>query len=132
MRKSFEKLHNLIFYKLSPGSCYSFVSRILGQNGVEFSGFINVLNNNKRHTDGISIMEEDWDFLMDWICVEKERALVDNVFFHRDIFYSFLLQSQFNPFSKRAEPGSQQLHSSLSCHAFLSLLLPLLVLTLSN
>jgi hypothetical protein len=42
---------------------------------------INILNSNKRLTDWFPIVKENWDLLVNWVHLKKQRTLVPQVLF---------------------------------------------------
>nr|GME21471.1 unnamed protein product [Ipomoea batatas] len=90
--------------KLSPETSQSSVIRVLRQNGSAWKGLINVFNNDKRFCKWFSIVQEHRDFLVDWVVLEKQGALVGEVFFYQFILNSFQSESHLNPAAKWASP----------------------------
>ena len=96
----------LLIDELSPEPSHGFLIRILWQNGIAFPSFLNVLKYNKWLRDWFPVVEEDRNFLMNWIVFQKQRALFsfDFLFFYIVISNTFQLQSKLNPAAKRALP----------------------------
>ena len=77
---------------------------------------INILNYYQRLTNGLSIVDQNWDFLMNWVHLKKQRALLPQVLLSIFILETLLCQGKSDPHTKHARPEIQ--HDNLVCHCY--------------
>ena len=77
---------------------------------------INILNYYHRLTNGLSIVDQNWDFFMNWIHLKKQRALVPRVLFSIFILETLLCQVNCDPNTKHDRPEIHE--DNLVCHCY--------------
>ena len=77
---------------------------------------INILNYYQRLTNGLSIVDQNRDFLMNWVHLKQQRALVPQVLLSIFILEALLCQGNSDPHTKHARPEIQQ--DNLVCHCY--------------
>lgn len=96
-----------IFSIFHPKPCYGSVMGILWQQRNVWPSFFNVLENDRGLCDGFATMNKHRHFLVNWIGLQKQLALVEPVLFYILVVDTFELQSPFHSVDKRARPKSQ-------------------------
>ena len=69
---------------------------------------INILNYYHRLTNGLSVVDQNWDFLMNWVHLNKQRAFVPQVLLSFFVLKALLCQGNSYPHTKDASPEIQQ------------------------
>jgi hypothetical protein len=71
---------------------------------------VNVLNDDEGLADGLVGVDENGDFLVDGVGLEKELALGIKRLYNKLILNSFDVQGDLSPHHKWARPCTQKLH----------------------
>nr|GMD43410.1 predicted protein [Ipomoea batatas] len=94
----------LIVYEPSPETSQGSLVRIFGQNGSARKSVVDILENDKRLSDWVSVVQEDRDFLVDRVGFEKQGGLVGEILLYEFIFNALEFESKLNSCAKRACP----------------------------
>lgn len=77
---------------------------------------INIFEDDQGFDDRLAVVEEHGDLLVDWIVLEKVRALVRDIFFDVLILDSLQLQRPLDSTNCRTCPHSEELHLANTNH----------------
>ena len=107
----------LLVYIVRPEPGLSSLVRVTWQQWrFILPNLIDILHNHERLTNGFSVVDQDRDFLVNWVHLKKQRAFVPQVLLPIFIHETLLCQGNSDPHSKMASPEIQQ--DNLVCHCY--------------